>query len=203
MELKRAFSSKGMLIVVLFSILLSVAALKGSLAMQKEYEAIIIRVGTEKVEDHTTYYPDTVFERCLTGNTFLPYGGIYYMLFPILAVLPFGTSYARDEELNYTRNILTRQKKSRYLLAKYLAAFVSGAGGFGDADVVIIDRNYALFSLYSTSDDQLSEWNSGSPDLFRVLFYSSMDIFWFVFSTGSGRRRAACRFGAGCFVFYH
>ena len=49
MELKRAFSSKGMLIVVLFSILLSVAALKGSLAMQKEYEAIIIRVGTEKV----------------------------------------------------------------------------------------------------------------------------------------------------------
>lgn len=127
MELKRAFSSKGMLIVVLFSILLSVAVLKGSLAMQKEYEAIIIRVGTEKVEDHTTYYPDTVFERCLTGNTFLPYGGIYYMLFPILAVLPFGTSYARDEELNYTRNILTRQKKSRYLLAKYLAAFVSGA----------------------------------------------------------------------------
>lgn len=96
--------------------------------MQKEYEAIIIRVGTEKVEDHTTYYPDTVFERCLTGNTFLPYGGIYYMLFPILAVLPFGTSYARDEELNYTRNILTRQKKSRYLLAKYLAAFVSGGG---------------------------------------------------------------------------
>lgn len=38
MELKRAFSSKGMLIVVLFSILLSVAQLKGSLAMQKEYD---------------------------------------------------------------------------------------------------------------------------------------------------------------------
>lgn len=67
------------------------------------------------LEQHdVTYYPYIAFEKYIGDNMFLPYNGIYYILFPILAVLPFGTSLVRDEQLHYTRNILVRQSKRRY-----------------------------------------------------------------------------------------
>ena len=123
-ELRRAFRSRGMLVVVLVAVILAAGNLYSSLQMDRHFAEIRKMM----LEQHdVTYYPYIAFEKYIGDNMFLPYNGIYYILFPILAVLPFGTSLVRDEQLHYTRNILVRQSKRRYFLAKYIAAYVSGA----------------------------------------------------------------------------
>ena len=123
-ELRRAFRSRGMLVVVLVAVMLAAGNLYSSLQMDRHFAEIRKMM----LEQHdVTYYPYIAFEKYIGDNMFLPYNGIYYILFPILAVLPFGTSLVRDEQLHYTRNILVRQSKRRYFLAKYIAAYVSGA----------------------------------------------------------------------------
>ena len=51
---------------------------------------------------------------------------IFYMAIPILATLPFGSSFYDDINRGYARNVCVRAKKKYYLIAKYIAVFVSG-----------------------------------------------------------------------------
>ena len=51
---------------------------------------------------------------------------IFYMAIPILATLPFGSSFYDDINRGYARNVCVRAKKKYYLVAKYIAVFVSG-----------------------------------------------------------------------------
>lgn len=60
-----------------------------------------------------------------TRNTYLQQN-IYYFIFPFLAVLPFGTSFYTDKTSGYIKSICIRTKKTRYLLSKYVAVFLSG-----------------------------------------------------------------------------
>lgn len=48
------------------------------------------------------------------------------MAIPILATLPFGSSFYDDINRGYARNVCVRAKKKYYLVAKYIAVFVSG-----------------------------------------------------------------------------
>lgn len=51
---------------------------------------------------------------------------IFYFLIPILGVLPFGVSFFTDKTGGYAKSICVRTGKSRYLLSKYFAVFLSG-----------------------------------------------------------------------------
>ena len=51
----------------------------------------------------------------------------FYFLLPIIAVLPYGWSLASERTSGYTKNILTRTTRKSYLIAKYMAGFISGA----------------------------------------------------------------------------
>ena len=100
-ELRRAFRSRGMLVVVLVAVILAAGNLYSSLQMDRHFAEIRKMM----LEQHdVTYYPYIAFEKYIGDNMFLPYNGIYYILFPILAVLPFGTSLVRDEQLHYTKS---------------------------------------------------------------------------------------------------
>ena len=136
------------------------------------------------LEQHdVTYYPYIAFEKYIGDNMFLPYNGIYYILFPILAVLPFGTSLVRDEQLHYTRNILVRQSKRRYFLAKYIAAYVSGA-------VAVLLPLALLFALCATKYPCAELYQRAQRsfimdrNMFSQFYYTApwiyMLIYWFV-----------------------
>ncbi|MFR7668865.1 MAG: hypothetical protein ACLU00_10370 [Mediterraneibacter faecis] len=53
-------------------------------------------------------------------------GFIFFLILPILASLPFGTSYFEDCKEGVIKNIYMRTKREDYLKAKYAAAFLSG-----------------------------------------------------------------------------
>lgn len=51
---------------------------------------------------------------------------IYYLIWPILAAMPYGYSYAKDRCSGYYNQIATRVNRHIYFASKYLALFISG-----------------------------------------------------------------------------
>ncbi len=51
----------------------------------------------------------------------------FFFLLPVVAVLPYGWSLASEMNSGYTKNMLSRIPRKSYLLAKYIASFISGA----------------------------------------------------------------------------
>ena len=72
-ELRRAFRSRGMLVVVLVAVILAAGNLYSSLQMDRHFAEIRKMM----LEQHdVTYYPYIPFEKYIGGNMFLPYNGI-------------------------------------------------------------------------------------------------------------------------------
>lgn len=86
---------------------------------------------TEYLDDYLTYadqatYPHSVFNKWLGGELSSLQSFLYFLLLPVIAVLPFGTSYHLEEKSGTIKNILIRCKRSQYYLSKYIAVFLSG-----------------------------------------------------------------------------
>jgi hypothetical protein len=71
------------------------------------------------------YYPITVFSTWIGGNAYTIQQYLYFLLVPIIAVLPYGGSYYEDLKSGEYKNIITRIEKVKYLGAKYIAVFLS------------------------------------------------------------------------------
>ena len=63
----------------------------------------------------------------LGGDIFSLESYLYFLLLPLMAVLPFADSYFTDRKIGYIKNIFTRAPKSSYIIAKLIAVFLSGA----------------------------------------------------------------------------
>lgn len=61
----------------------------------------------------------------------------YFYLFGIIAALPYGVSYFRDIKVGVIKNICNRVNRRYYIIAKYIATFVSG--GLAVAIPLILD----------------------------------------------------------------
>lgn len=51
---------------------------------------------------------------------------LFFTLFPLLAIFPYGWSQCLEKKSGYTKMVVVRAGKQRYYLAKYLATFLSG-----------------------------------------------------------------------------
>lgn len=51
---------------------------------------------------------------------------IFFLVLPILAALPFGTSYFSDRKSGFLKNLYMQASRKQYLSAKYTAVFLSG-----------------------------------------------------------------------------
>lgn len=71
-------------------------------------------------------YPFSVSDTWLAGNTANLESFVYFLILPILAVLPFGTSYFEDKQSGYLKGIYVRTNRKKYLSAKYTATFLTG-----------------------------------------------------------------------------
>jgi hypothetical protein len=70
-------------------------------------------------------YPASVFNSSLMLDFQAAENAVYYYVIPLLAVLPFGWSYISDLQDGYFKSIAIRTDKRKFMLAKYLAVFVS------------------------------------------------------------------------------
>lgn len=68
----------------------------------------------------------SLFARWMGINGFTFGHVLFYLLWPLLAALPFGWTYASDLRSGYWRQIVTRAGRDRAALARYLAVFTGG-----------------------------------------------------------------------------
>ena len=73
-----------------------------------------------------TICPHTWYEKWIGGELGSSQSYMYFMLIPILSVLPYSTSLAYDRSSGYTYNLYTRGKKKHYYTAKFITAFITG-----------------------------------------------------------------------------
>lgn len=119
-ELKRAFKSKGMLLAVLIGCVLSIAQV---------IEDQIPAYFRNEIMDFTSRSiipPSDVSGTWMAGNSSNLEVFIFFLLMPVFAMLPFGTSYFTDADSGFLKNIYTRCGRKEFLRAKYISAFISG-----------------------------------------------------------------------------
>lgn len=88
-------------------------------------------------------YPPSIYNTCMGLSLPSVWTSIFFMIFPILAAIPFSDSFLTDRKTGYIKNIYTRGKKSQYLLAKFFTVFLSG----GTVVLIPILLNLFLVSL--------------------------------------------------------
>jgi hypothetical protein len=64
--------------------------------------------------------------RFLDCDNFTVVGTLFYLVLPILAALPYGTSLHNERKNGYQMQVIARVGKKRYLAAKFVTAFLSG-----------------------------------------------------------------------------
>lgn len=119
-ELKRAFTSKGMIISLIIAVIINVLYIQEKLSVAGEYYSNIEASGI-----YDMFTLSTPFEIWIISAP-SKYSIYYYYMFPLLAVLPFGASYCLERKSGYIKNSLVRQRRSSYMGKKYAAAFLSG-----------------------------------------------------------------------------
>lgn len=73
-----------------------------------------------------TVAPSAIAGAWLAGNPVTWTGFVFFLILPILAMLPFGVSYFSDRESGYLKNLYTRMPRRQYLTNKFLVTFLSG-----------------------------------------------------------------------------
>ena len=170
MELGRAFKGK----------MLYVAIAMGSIVTLLQYFLIQIWPMIENPANVITpeqlaqwiLYPTTVFYMWIGGVRGEVYATLYYLLFPILATLPFADSLYVDRRSGYIKSILLRTKKKNYYVAKYISVFLSA----GVAVVVPLLLNLALTAVtYPSLTPQVETSNNlvFATSMWAELYYTA------------------------------
>lgn len=125
-ELQRAFHNRGMLLSLIIGCILSLAHVIQYQILTPYLNRGIIISEISEFSKGRTGVPASVAGAWLAGNTANWTGFVFFLILPILAMLPFGVSYFSDRESGYLKNIYTRMPRKQYLTNKFLVAFLSG-----------------------------------------------------------------------------
>ncbi len=120
-EFKRAFTSRT------FFVALGIGV---AICLWHYFEYIfpcVIHSSYLNIEPENTFFPVISFN-CWIGGSYVPVQSfLYFLVLPLIATLPYGSSYVTDRKIGYVKQIYTRTKKHNYITAKYVAVFLSGA----------------------------------------------------------------------------
>ena len=121
MERKKLFQSK------IFWIVLTI----GMILVLWDIADLAIETGQEREMYEEWYNPElpasTLYNVWLGNEGYSFAFSVFYCLFPLICVLPYGWSLSLDMKSGYLKNIAVRTSRKKYFLAKYLTAFLGGA----------------------------------------------------------------------------
>lgn len=116
-ELYRAFHGRGMYMAVIIGCLVVVAHFFIKiLPVAMSYIGVLENIG----------YPDSVFFVTLAVETGKEVRVYYAYIFPLLAALPYAVSYYDECQNSYRNQLILRAGSRNYLIAKYIAVFITG-----------------------------------------------------------------------------
>ena len=170
-ELERAFKSWGFWIALIIGIGISVSQI-----VTRIIPAAINPISFFE-PDNATVMPASAFQMWLGNGVTFEYT-LYVRLIPILAAMPYAVTYLSDIKSGIIKNYISRTAKINYLVAKYMAVFITGG-------IVII---LPLFLNYLTAIAVLPSfvWPTGVFSVFASgmwsgLFYTNPHIYVIVY----------------------
>ncbi len=167
-ELRRAFDSIGTKISVLI----------GSIIVLLDLITFFVQYGSPGKKLLIQAWIGTDFQ--------FAYNGLFYIVFPIIACLPFAGSYYEDIVSGYDKNICTRISRTQYMIAKCIAVYASA---FACTVIPLLGNLFIVAGLYPNAlPDKLDFLSAGVIDChrFAVLFNQHPLLYCLVFTLVDG-----------------
>lgn len=180
-EFRKLFKSKwlwislifGMVIIAFQSYTFYKLSYLGNIA---NYEAA---VAGGKYEGYM--YPVVMIQGWIGQNYatfFLP---LFYLLFPVIAVLPYGASLYTELNSGYLKNIFTRVNKAKYLACKYFVGFI--AGGVAVSFPILLSMLIsALYLPNLPQNPMMLQMTIGNPSMWSDIFMTRPEQYIFRFT---------------------
>lgn len=122
-EIRRIFKSKSLYITIGIGVFFTLWLLVDQLAETKETQELIEKYGTIKMG---LYYPDSLYNHFIGLDYWHKQPQTLYMLFPLLASIPYASSYCSEKKSGYLKVMLTRIDRKVYYISKFISVFFSG-----------------------------------------------------------------------------
>lgn len=118
-----------------------------------------------------TLYPHSAYNHWIGGDLESYWHYIYFMLIPIIAVIPYSYTYNYDRKSKLIVNYYIRADRKDYVIVKYIITFLAGA-----ATVIIpLACNLALTMMKLpaiTPQSSTGTYHVNGSDMFADLFYT-------------------------------
>lgn len=125
-EMKKAICNRGFIITITIGMILAVLSLIYWINLNTNQKKLLSRY-TETVD--ISYNPDVtsdiLFNRWIGSESGSLGSVVYFFVFPLLIVLPFGWSFAAEMKNGYSKMVIVKCGRMKYFYAKYLAMFTS------------------------------------------------------------------------------
>lgn len=120
-EMKRAFQNRRTLLVLFAGCLISmIQIVRNILPGLETWNEMALNLKADN------QYPYHLFNRWMCGTTGELEGFLYFLVIPLLAVLPYSLSFLEDKTSGYVKQMYTRCDRRSYLTAKFGAVFIVG-----------------------------------------------------------------------------
>lgn len=182
-ELKKAFQNKLFWITLLIAgIIATLSAIYNIQVMQEEkqyyYANAVAQFGVESINPNAPLY--SLFNHWICEDFSSLSSTMFFMLFPIFAVLGYGWSLFSEQKSGYIKNVVTRVSKRNYFLSKYIATFLSG-GAIVSIPVIF---NFLLVSMFvpAVKPDVFYDigWTVRTNSMFSECFYTRPFLYVFL-----------------------
>ena len=165
-EIKRAFSSTGMKIALLLGSALAVwDVAKVILPLHN-----MLLTTPQELKNDPLYIPEGLYNNWMGVTLYPVQSYIFYMIIPLLAVLPFGGSFYDDRKSGYIKNVCIRTKREVYYKAKYIAVFLSG--GIAIAIPLMLNLMLSALLLPALKPDNACNTTITGTTMAYELFYT-------------------------------
>lgn len=173
-EIKRAFINRRMLLA------LSLGIAIGIVQIVQWSGAACSNLKMPDYESIQTFYPSGVYDYWICSNGYGWEQYAFFLVLPLIAAIPYGTSLFEDWKGGYAKNFVIRSGKRHYMRAKFLALFLSG----GTAVVLPLVLNFMFYMIFlPLNNPQVTTFyhGVGSDNALASLFYSVPALYMVVF----------------------
>lgn len=117
-------------------------------------------------------YPCTVIDSWICADLISMESFLFFLIFPLLAALPYGTSYFIDKQSGMVKGLYMRVSRRDYLISKYIATFLSG--GIAVTIPLVVNLLCCMSLLPNLVPQSICPGNAIRPSTFLSgVFYSS------------------------------
>lgn len=145
-ELYKAFKNK----ILLFSVVLGIvfAVMSAISRLRLFYSDLgmtgILAYNQGETKVNPIIQAFTVYSNWIGGESESIGYTLFFNLFPLLAMLPYGWSFCSELNSGYIKNMIPRTKRTPYFLSKLIASFLTG----GTAILIPLLFSFLLISLF-------------------------------------------------------